>query len=101
MTMIQERIVQSIQVSQTPNRSTSPELITALLNSLFPEQEQEQEEKEFKQVKAILGSLTLRLSLDEIHTMVTEIQYLVTFWLDTYETEIFSGKTVQEVLNEG
>jgi hypothetical protein len=98
MTMIQERIQQPIQFSQSPIRSTTPESITALLNSLFPEQEQE--EKEFKQVKAILGSLTPSLSPEEIHTMVTEMQYLVSYWLDSYEIDIFSGKTLKEVLNE-
>ncbi len=91
---------QSIQFPQSPtNISSTPESITALLNALFPEQKQE--EKELREVKAILGDLALTLTIDEIHTLISEIQYLVTVWLDSYERELFKGKTLKEVLNEG
>lgn len=91
---------QSIRFPQEAVRSeTTPESITALLNALFPEQKQE--EKELRQVKVILGDLSRMLTIDEIHTMISEIQYLVTVWLDAYEEDLFKGKTLKEVLNEG
>lgn len=91
---------QSIQFPQASiMSSTTPDSITALLNSLFPEQKQE--EKELREVKAILGNLSSALTIDEIHVLVSEVQFLVTMWLDTYEKDLFKGKTLKEVLNGG
>ena len=110
--MIPEKVIQeqlflssfqhqkSLDQSNFPNHETStPESITALLNSLFPEQEQEQ--KEIRQVKTILGELSNKFKSEELHAIVCEIQFLVNTWLDTYEQQILDGKTLQELLNEG
>ena len=99
MNLNQEILQQPLQFPHSSTKITTPESITALLNALFPEQAQE--EKELKQVKAILGNLTQTLSIDEIHILITEIQYLVNFWLDTYEKEVFKGKSIKDILNEG
>lgn len=90
---------ESQQPIQFPQESVSSDSITALLNTLFPEQRQE--EKELKKVKAILGDLSTTLTIDELYTMISEIQYLTTVWLDSYEKTLFKGKTLKDVLNEG
>lgn len=79
--------------------SSTQESISALLNALFPEQKQEL--REIREVKAILGGLATNLAIDEIHTLVSEIQYLITAWLDSYEKDLFKGKSLKEILNEG
>jgi hypothetical protein len=88
-----------VQSNNLTHESRTSESITALLNSIFPEQEQD--EKEIRQVKAILGELSKKFTAEELHALLFEIQYLVNSWLDTYEQIILDGKTLQQLLNEG
>jgi hypothetical protein len=81
------------------NQKSTPDSIVTLLNTLFPEQERE--EKEIKQLKTILGDLADSFSVEEMHVLISEVQYLVTSWLDLYERGMLNGKTLQEVLNRG
>lgn len=60
----------------------------------------EPEEKEIQEVRKILGSAADGLSTQQIKNIITEIQFLVTTWLDEYEQSIFKGKTLAEVLHE-
>lgn len=71
----------------------------ALLDQLFPEQKRE--DKTVKQTRAILGGLTEKFSMDELQEVISLFQYLTDTWLDTYEREVFDGKTLQELLNLG
>ena len=99
MNMNEERVQQSIQnPTASSNNHITSESLTALLNSLFPEQEQD---KELRQIKAILGNLANEFTTDEVHTLLCEIRYLVENWVDSFEKEILNGKTLKEVLNEG
>ena len=98
--MNEEIIQQSIQSPKaTKGNLTTSDSITALLNSLFPEQQQQ--DKELRQVKAILGSLANELTIDEIHALTCEVRFLLESWLDSFEEDIFEGKTLKDVLNEG
>jgi hypothetical protein len=81
-----------------PLQAPTSESIAALLNSLFPEQ---QYDKEFFQIKSILGDLVNTMTVDEVHTLVNEIRFLVDEWLNMYEQENYEGKTLKEILNIG
>lgn len=78
---------------------TTTQTFQESLNELFPEQEYR--EKRVKQALKILGDLTNKLTIDEIQTIVVETEYLCESLLDTYERQIFKGKTLKELLNEG
>lgn len=69
------------------------------LNAIFPEQTHKN--KLVKRTKEILGDLTSGMSEDEVQTIATEVEYLCETWLDRYEEKIFSGKTLNELLNIG
>jgi hypothetical protein len=60
----------------------------------------EPENKEILEVRRMLGEAGADLSTQEIKDMLTEIQFLVTSWLDEYEQAIFKGQTLAEVLHE-
>lgn len=79
-------------------QAPTSESITALLNSLFPEQ---RHDKEFYQIKSILGDLVNTMTVDEVHTLVNEIRFLVDEWINIYERDNFEGKTLKEILNIG
>jgi len=81
------------------DQANTPDTITALLNTLFPEQQREG--KEIKQAKAILSTLSTTLSAEELQVVIYEVQYLVTCWTDLYERKIFKDMTLKELLNEG
>ncbi len=71
----------------------------ALLNQLFPEQKYE--DKSVKQARAILGDLTRKFSAEELQQIMVLLQYLTESWLDRYERDLFNGKTLNELLNNG
>lgn len=68
------------------------------IQDLFPEQEHE--EKSIKRAKEILGELAGNFTNSELHDLVAQVEYLAESWLDNFETDIFSGKTLNELLHE-
>ncbi len=98
----EEKIIQPLkQVLNTIVPSTPmkrPTSITKSLDDLFPEQEYE--EKTIKRAKEVLGSLTDKLTSDQLRDSVAEIQFLVNTWLDEFEQTIFDGLTLRELLHE-
>ncbi len=72
--------------------------ISNSLNSLFPEQQYD--DKDIQKAKQILGEIANQFSPEELKVAVTEIQYLVSTWIDDFEKEIFDGKTLRELLHE-
>lgn len=88
-----------VNPESSQNEITTSDSILALLNALFPEQQRE--DKEIKQVKEILGTLSTNFSIDEMHVLISEIQYLTNVWIDEFEKDLFNGKTLTEILHDG
>lgn len=82
--------------SKQTNELTIPNLKKSL-DELFPEQ---QYEKNIQKAKEILGPQANKLSAAELRDVVAETEYLVNSWLDDFEREIFSGKTLNELMHE-
>jgi len=40
----------------------------------------------------------IEMNDDEIQTSISELQYLIDFWLNNVEKQIFEGKTLDELL---
>ncbi len=68
------------------------------LNSLFPDQS---EENKVLRTRKHLGEVGKDLSDVQVETIISEFQFLIDTWLDEYETEVFNGQTLKEVLNGG
>lgn len=63
--------------------------------------EQDADEKNITFVRDILGSEAECMSDNEIYAYITEIQYLAEQWLDEFESTIFAGTTLRELLGTG
>ena len=68
------------------------------LNTLFSN---DQEETQIQKARAILGDTVADVPDEELSVYLTEFQYLLDEWLDIYEKQLFSGKTLQQLEREG
>jgi hypothetical protein len=66
------------------------------LNQFFVDQNQEQ--RSILEAREILGNEAKDLTDDDVFGLLNEIQYLVDSWLEEYETTVFDGKTLDELL---
>ncbi len=66
------------------------------LNQFFVDQNQEQ--RSILEAREILGNEAKNLTDDQVCGLLNEIQYLVDSWLEEYETTVFDGKTLDELL---
>jgi hypothetical protein len=78
--------------------STTNKSIERYLDDLFPEQKRE--DKTIKRTKEILGSLGNKMTEDQMQDVASEVQFLITTWLDEFERQIFNGQTLKELLHE-
>lgn len=68
------------------------------LNKLFSN---DREDSQIVKARAILGGTVAGVPDDELLTYLTEFQYLLDGWLDSFEKQIFCGKTLQQLEREG
>jgi len=59
-----------------------------------------EEDSKIQKARAILGEVAKDMPDEELATYLTMFQYLLDSWLDQYETELFDGLTLQQVLRE-
>jgi len=50
------------------------------------------------EIRELLLKNSIEMSDDEIQTNISELQYLIDFWLNNIEKQIFEGKTLDELL---
>lgn len=84
--------------TQLPINQPHPQ--TTLENAfkaIFPKNSEQ--ENNVIRTRRILGKTAQTLSDEQIETIVSEFQFLANTWLDEFEKEIFSGHTLQEVIN--
>lgn len=81
------------------NKPTNPlASLESALNAILPTSE---DETNIIRTRRILSKTAESLSDEQIECMVTEFQFLINSWLDEFERDTFSGKTLKEVLQEG
>lgn len=68
------------------------------LNRLFCN---DHEESQIAKARSILGDSVAEVSDDDLAIYLTEIQYLLDEWLDTYEKQLFDGQTLRELQGKG
>jgi len=80
------------------NENYAKQTITQTLDVLFPEQEREN--KDIKETREILGTLSKEFDDTQIKDLIVEVQFLTESWLDDFERSIFKGLTLQELFHE-
>ena len=68
------------------------------LDKIFPEQLYE--DKDTKIIRALLGESSSTYSTEDLNNIISEMQFLITTWLDEYERSLFDGLTLNELLHE-
>ncbi|MDO8618886.1 MAG: hypothetical protein Q7R49_02965 [Candidatus Daviesbacteria bacterium] len=53
---------------------------------------------DFEEIKAILGDKSSQMSYEDLQDSIIKMQYLIELWLDSFEREIFEGKSFFEML---
>jgi len=71
--------------------------LESALGRIFPTQ---QEDTQIQKARRIMGDAVKSLSDHELEVFLTEFQYLIEGWLDTYERSIFNGLTLQQLLGK-
>jgi hypothetical protein len=71
--------------------------LESALKHVFLEQE---EETRIQRARKIMGDMVSSLSDEELDVYLTEFQYLVIDWLNSYEQQVFNGLTLQQLLRE-
>jgi len=88
----------SVETSTKSTASFNPlSSLETSLNSIFPTSN---EESKISVTKRKLGETAKQLSDEQVECMVTDFQYLIDSWLDEFETDVFEGKTLKELLGE-
>jgi hypothetical protein len=57
-----------------------------------------QEESRLSQARRILGQSAANLSDEDLEVKVSEFQYLLECWMDTFERSIFSNQTLTQIM---
>lgn len=68
------------------------------INSIFPGV---QEENRIAKARRVMGEDIKDLTDEEVEVYLTEFNFLLDSWFDEFETKIFEGKTLQQMLREG
>jgi hypothetical protein len=66
------------------------------INQIFTDQKEQK--KTILEAREILGESAKDLSDDQIHELISEVQFLVDTWLEEYERKTFDGKTLEELI---
>lgn len=72
--------------------------LEATLKHIFPER---QEENKLQQARRILGGIARDIPDEELEVHITEFQYLICCWMDSFEKRTFDNKTLKQLLREG
>ena len=65
------------------------------LSAIFPTQQQDER---LLQAKSLLGDDLAQTSDQDLLTHLTELQYLIDSWMDDFESEVFGGKTLRQLI---
>jgi hypothetical protein len=95
MSTLQQELFAAI----TAQSGTSPHasIDTALRQIFTPASEETRVQK----ARRAMGDSVAALCDEDIEVYLTEFQYLIDKWLDEYESSVFDGQTLRQVLGQG
>ena len=65
------------------------------LNALFPTHE---EETKLQKARRVLGGISSEVTDEQLEVFLTEVQFLLDSWLDSFERKMFNGITLKQIL---
>ncbi|MEK7170867.1 MAG: hypothetical protein AAB774_01005 [Patescibacteria group bacterium] len=68
------------------------------LGRIFPVRE---EETRIDVARRVMGKIVAELSDDELEAYLTEFQFLIDSWFDSFEKQIFEGRKLEELIKGG
>ena len=84
--------------TDVPARALNPlQPVSDALGQIFSTH---QEDSRTHKARSIMGSLVNELSDEELEVYITEFQYLIDQWLDSFERQAFNGQTLKQVLGQ-
>lgn len=91
--------IPSPKIEQSPQVSSisTPLHLEQTLNQFFPESV---EQTQVQKARQILGESAKNITDEQIESFVTKIDYLMNSWLDSFERQLFDGKTLREIAKE-
>lgn len=78
--------------------SNPQSVLESELGRIFPVRE---EETRVQVARRIMGSVVAELSDEELEAYLTEFQFLIDSWFDSFEKQIFEGRKLEELIKEG
>lgn len=93
-----EKRTKKVVTKPVENYSYTPspyKVLENALNNIFP---QRGEETKTIRTRRLLGEVATNLTDEQLEVLNTKFQYLVDCWLDSFEKQVFQGKTLREVL---
>ena len=84
--------VSSVSPLYNPQKS-----LEETLNSILPNH---QEETRIQKARRILEEVATDVTDEKLEIFLTEVQYLLDTWFDSFERDIFNGLTLKQVLRE-
>jgi hypothetical protein len=94
--------MQSQQIDRQPTLRLEPSHPLALLDHaihrIFSSSE---EETRLQRARRDMGQEVDGLSDEELETQLIELQYLIDYWLDGFEQQLFDGQTLRQLLGQG
>lgn len=89
--------VSQLQTLEQVIGTNQPRSLEDALHRIFPAS---QEETLVQRARRIMGDSVRSLSDEELGNYLVEFQTLLSAWLDSYETSVFQGKTLHQILRE-
>ncbi|MDD2823162.1 MAG: hypothetical protein PHQ59_03690 [Candidatus Daviesbacteria bacterium] len=95
---LNNQTIYDLESTNAPNDSPLTQQNTyEKLNEIFIEQDKQK--RTILEAREILGETAESLTDSQVFDLVNEIQFLVDSWIEEYEQKVFSGKTLNELLN--
>ena len=68
--------------------------VEQLLSTFLPELP---EQTKLSKARQILGEQGRNITDDQLETFIAQFEFLLNCWLDSYEKQLFTGKTLKEL----
>lgn len=88
-------IPNTVQSKEIIYPRNDPNSLEKALNSIFPSIE---EISKSDKARGALGSLSREFSDEQLNNIVSDFEYLASYYLDIFERKVFDGKTLGELL---
>lgn len=84
-------------MSQSQQLLNPRDELNTVLRNIFPNN---REETRVLRARNIMKDCVSGLSEEDLEAYLTEFQYLIDYWLDSFEIRLFNGSTLKQTLGQ-